>query len=404
METSLPRLLLITEATLDEKATGLNRTLFNLLSDYPMDRFMLYAPEEQLEYNPPAPPFGQHITSFSQGFSLGWRNRIEAWLSPLIRRWNLQMIDLLPVPNAKTINDFSPEVILICPDSPIGLVMGYKVAQSLNLPFLIYMMDDWVAKNHQRWFTGNTQAYFQRLLQDADGWIVISSQLEQILIERYAVKPERSLVAHNPVDVSSQEPPDFEPNQLTTFRIAYAGSIWVMHHDVVVLIAEAVFELRQEGHDIELVLYTQDGFWATHQDFWEACEVIHGGMISYAELHRHLKQADLLLVAASFLPEYAHMTTSSVQTKITDYMAVGKPIFSCGPIGGACNEFVRRWNCGLVCETNELTEVKTYLLEQIQNRVGNQSLAKKAYQVLLDDFEMSKVNRSFYKFIQQSNE
>lgn len=403
MEPLLPKLLLVSEATLDKNATGLNRTLFNLLEDYPMDRFMLYAPKEGLNNNPPALPFGKHVTSFSPVISLPWRNRIKAWLSPLILRFNLQMIDLLPnVPNITKIFSFSPEIILICPDTHIALVIGYKLAHSLNVPFLVYMMDDWVAVNHQRWFTGSTQACIQRLLNDTNGLIVISSQLERILSERYAVNPIRSLVAHNPVNLTAKEPPNFKPNKQATFRIAYAGSIWGMHYDSVALIAKAVFELRKEDYNIELILHTQDQFWTMHHEFWESHEVVQGGLIPYDELYFYLQKADLLLVAASFLTQYAHMTASSIQTKITDYMAAGRPILSCGPKDGACNKFIREWKCGLVIETNDLSNVKADLLLHMRNRQENQELAKRAYQVLLNHFAKERVNQKLYQFIRES--
>jgi hypothetical protein len=35
----LPRLLLVSEASLDSQRTGLNRTLLNLFAEYPADRF-----------------------------------------------------------------------------------------------------------------------------------------------------------------------------------------------------------------------------------------------------------------------------------------------------------------------------------------------------------------------------
>jgi glycosyltransferase involved in cell wall biosynthesis len=399
---SLPRLLLVSEATLDEKATGLNRTLFNLLADYPMDRFMLYAPAERLHTSPPAPPFGQQVAAFSKQFSLSWRNRLGAKLSPVLDLLNLQMIDLLPLPDAETIISFDPEIILICPDGPMGLVMGYKTAQTLKRPFLVYLMDDWVATAHQRWFSGSTQAYCQRLLRDAEGWMIISSQLEQSLIDRYAIKPQRSLVVHNPVNLSNKEVPDFQPHQQQTFRIAYAGSIWTMHYDAIALIAQAISELQTAGHSIELVLYTQEGFWSFYCAEWETWRVVYGGFLPYQAVNQHLQQADLLLIASSFLPRYANITRSSVQTKVTDYMATGRPILSYGPSYAACNAFVKQWSCGITCETNDLEEVKVFLLNQIQNREANQIYARTAYKVLQQHFETRKIREMLLYFIQHS--
>jgi glycosyltransferase involved in cell wall biosynthesis len=402
VENSLPRLLLVSEATLDEKSTGLNRTLFNLLAHYSPDHFMLCAPEDALQTNPPAPPFGQYVTSFPCRFSLPWRNRIVALFSSLLDLLNLQLIDLFPVPNTTKISSFAPEIVLICPNGPLGLLMGYKIAKFLQCPYLVYLMDDWIATQYQQWLGGSIQAYCYRLLKDSNGWMVISSQLEQSLIERYGVKPRQSLVIHNPVDLLDKELPNFTPHQRETFRIAYAGSIWNMHYDAIAVIAQAVSELRQVGQNIELVLYTQDEFWSAYQDSWESWGVIYGGLIPYVKLHHSLQQADLLLVASSFLPQYANITRSSVQTKITDYMATGRLILSCGPSSGACNDFIKKWNCGVVCETQNLVDVKGLLLDILKAPERFSCLAENAYGVVKSHFEINRVRSKLNEFIQQT--
>ncbi|MFM6344219.1 MAG: hypothetical protein ACKPFK_03600, partial [Dolichospermum sp.] len=115
-----------------------------------------------------------------------------------------------------------------------------------------------------------------------------------------------------------------------------------------------------------------------------------------------LQKADLLLVVSSFLPEYAHITASSVQTKLTDYMASGKPILACGPSYAACNQFIKTWNCGLLCESNQVDEIKETLLKQIQNPKKLDSLARTAFKVVIDNFESSKVISNLYQFIQET--
>lgn len=400
MKNSLPRLLLISEATLDEKATGLNRTLFNLLASYSMEDFMLFSQHEQLEKCPPAHPFGDNVACFSQWISLPWRNRISAWISPWINLLNLQITGFLSIPDFEKILSFDPEVVLICPDSPVGLVMGYRLVQRLKLPFVIYFMDDWVVTNHQRWLTGGTQLCCRELLENAKGWITISPQLKQSLVSRYATSPRKSLVAHNPVELSGKVPPSFEPHRQKVFRIAYAGSIHTMHYDAVASVAESVAALQIEGYDVELVLYTQPDFWNRYRQAWEKYKVVYGGFLPYEAVGQHLRQADLLLVASSFLPRYVNITRSSVQTKITDYMATGRTIFSYGPAYAACNLFVKEWLCGLVFETNDLEKLNLFLADQIKKREINQIYARTAYRVLQENFAAEKVVKKFFAFIQ----
>jgi glycosyltransferase involved in cell wall biosynthesis len=402
MQNNMPRLLLVSEATLDEQATGLNRTLFNLFLDYPSDRFMLCAPEVKLRQHFPVHHFSKQVVAYPQKFSVSWKNRLEVWLLPLLTFLNFLWMDCAPVPCIAEIQDFDPEIVLICPDTPAALLMGYKIVQSLDCPFLVYLMDDWVATSREQWLSGSTQSCCRKLLTQAAGWLVISEQLEKSLIERYGITPRRSLVVHNPVDLADKAPPDFAPHQRATFQVAYAGSIWTMHYDAVAVIAQAIAELKTEGHDIELILYTQEGFWSSYQEDWQQWDVKYGGLVPYEKLQSYLQEADLLLVASSFLAQYANITRSSVQTKLTDYMMTGRPILSCGPEGGACNDFIEKWRCGLICATNEVPEIKKILGNQLLGRTLHPVMAEKAFQVVAEQFEKGRVTEKTYQFIQDS--
>jgi glycosyltransferase involved in cell wall biosynthesis len=394
----LPRLLLVSEESLSQEGTGINRTLVNLLAGYPPEKFMLYTASSSQST---APVFRQNVVTFSAEFLPALKNRIGTVINGAITLANLQLVDWLPLPHRHQIEAFAPEVILICPNSATALLMGHKIVKELNIPYLIYFMDDWVATNHSHWLSGSIQAYTQHLLNYANGWLMISNRLKIDLAKRYEVNPTQTLIVHSPVNLSNQSPPDFSLHQ-GTFQIAYAGSIWPMHYDAIATIAAATNELQQTGHKIELILYTSESFWNQYKLNWEQWNVTFGGFIAYEQLGRCLRQADLLLVASSFLPQNAHLTRSSVQTKLTDYMASGRPILACGPNYAACHDFVKQWNCGVVCETNDKTAVQELLLHCMQTKTQSQVFAKNAYQVLQDQFEMEQVRERLYQFIEKT--
>ena len=397
----LPRLLLVSEASLDNQRTGLNRTLVNLFEGYPADKFMVYSPKSTWKDYPTSPPLDQNVATFSDKFLPQINNRLGLLLNPIFQAIDLQLIEWLPLAEQEKIDVFAPQVIIICPVGIVGLLMGYKVAQLLQCPFMAYFMDDWANNNHQRWLSGGLQSLCRNVLEKASAWLMISSQLEKELINRYQLAPKRSLIVHNPVDLSSKQFPEFSCSSEGAFRIVYAGSIFTMHYDAIAVVAEAIYELKCSGVDIELVLHTAQNFWNTYQEKWKKWDVKYGSLIPYNQLNQYLQKANLLLVASSFLPEHAHITRSSVQTKLTDYMASGRPVLSCGPSYAACNQFVNTWNCGLVCETNIVLEIKTMLLKIIENYSGLSSLSLHAFTIIKTDFEVNIIRKKLYDFIRQ---
>lgn len=398
---SLPRLLLVSEAPLNQNGTGIDRTLFNLLDQYPINQFRLYTTCESSGQTLTSPPFNTKVTRFKPAILPLIPNRLGLIFNPLLRYLNYQLLDWLPLQNLEEVKAFNPEVILICPNTPAALVIGYKISEALDCPFLIYFMDDWIDNDDSKWILGGIQQYSKLLLERADGWLMISSQLENDLVGRYRILPKRSLVVHNPVDLASLSQPDFSIHE-GTFKIIYAGSIWTMHYDAVTVIADAIFELRRQGYDIEFILHTPAVFWQKYQLFWESRQVVNGGMIPYKDLQTYLQQADLLLVASSFRQDHAHVSRSSVQTKLTDYMASGRPILSCGPIYGACNGFVKNWNCGLICNTDNISAIKQLLIQAVQDRATNQVFAYNAFHVVKQQFDKQKVSEKLYQFIAES--
>ena len=399
MNKLLPRLLLVSEIPLSQEGSGMNRTLVNLLRDYPMSQFMLYK-SNAIGTDETSPEFSQNVAKFSEGFLPLLKNRLGNIVNRMIVQANLQLIDWLPISDRNKIEAFAPEVILICPYNVSALLIGHKIAKTFDVPCLIYLMDDWFNNNRSQWLTGSVQSSVSYLLNNASGWLMISHQLEKELIERYKVLPKRSLIVHNPVDLSNRKLPEFSRDSKEPFRVTYAGSIWSMHYDAVAVVAQAIYELRRDGLNIELVLHTDQSFWSLYQENWETWEVTYGSLIPYKYLNQYLQNADILLVASSFLSENSYLTGSSVQTKLTDYMASGRPILACGPSYSACNQFLKEWNCGLVCETNQVNEIKTILLKCIQNMDEMHVFAKKGFEVLQNNFDTKKVRSNLYKFIQ----
>ena len=400
MTEELPRILLIADASLNQDSGGINRTLVNLFKDYPSDRLMLLAPNTLLNSNPPDKSVARNFLGFRTTFFPLWHNRLGKFFNPLFRLLNFQLTDWLPIFYRKEIDTFDPAIILICPVGISTLLYAYKMIQQINCPYLVYVLDDWSMLDDASWLTGFGKDLIYKLLAQAKGWLVISEPLKNSLCKNYQLNPQHVEVVHNSVDLGKRGLIDFSPRQSEIFRIAFAGSVWPIHYDAVTAVAEAVYQLRQEGVAIEMLLHTERNFWELYQDQWVAWQVVYSPYIPYDQLAAYLsEQADLLLVASSFLPEYECLTRGSLQTKVIDYMATGRAILACGPSYSICNQFIQLWNCGIVCETNKAPEIKETLVQHIRNRHLNSKIAETAFNILRDNFEVKVTSTRFYDFI-----
>lgn len=399
----LPRLLLVSDAPLSRHGLGIDRTLVSLFEDYPTEKFLLFtrnrtgaADAHRADFIHRSVGFPQrHVrpifTQFAGISPVAAFHRALTNLDFTIRAWT-------PPVALAAIRELDPELVLICPNSPVDLLEGRKVATRLGRPFVVYFMDDWPAVVNQRWLGGDIQSVVRDVLRDADAWIMISDALSNRLRSRYGVSQERTIIAHNPVSFDDGQEPDYTV-RAGTFRIVYAGSIWPMHHDAIALVAEGVAQLRREGEDVEFLIHCPEQFWQQYGEWLGSRDVRYGGFVQHADLTAALQQADLLLVASSFKPEFAPYAHGSIQTKVTDYMRTGRTIMSVGPPGCACNLFVERWNCGLVSTASAPDAMAADLRGALRHRGAHVALARTAYETARRHFDRQAVVRTMHTFL-----
>ncbi len=374
----IPRTLVITDVDLRDDSRGAGRTLLNLLHQFPASRVLaittadLQEPDREMGFTLLDAPYPR------------WLHKLER-LRPVLGDPHALWQYVVTVPHAARIRTFAPELILLVPSGSGALVLGMRVARTLKLPFVCYVMDDWFDSPSAHWLGDNAAAAGARLLRGASGWLAVSDALLESMAMRAGTRPAHSAVVHNPVPVPTQRPAALDAIRAGPFSIAYAGSLFPMHLDAVMAVAESASRLRASGTPVRLTLYTDHKFWGNNATTWAALGVENGGLVPYAHLHERLREHDLLLVASSFRADQAQISRASLQTKVTDYMLAGRPILACGPAYAASNQFLRQRACGLFAEDPAPEAIDAVLRAATANRVANAELARRAFEIAVRD-------------------
>lgn len=341
-------------------------------------------------------------------------NRLLVKLNPRILRINFnlqQKINSLPAGLPAS----GEAVVLLSTTEPIKLHFAWLLQEKFGYTVIPYFMDDWMAGMDLRWKGGSIQEVVASILQKAPCRLMISRNLDEILVKRYHLSRRPTLVVHNPapeavnkiqseddrcqITDGRSQTPGIENKSL---QIVYAGSIWPMHFDALKALADALHLLHNSGKkNFGLTIYTSEAAWQHNRKALEGPGVVYGGFIPYAEMPGKLAGGWLLLVAASFDERYAPFTNSSVQTKLTDYMAAGKPVLYVGPHTGASGQFVHEWDCGftigssLPADIAAQLEVIAALPQQWQRKAENGLAAASGR------FSKTEVQQKLYRFLEQ---
>lgn len=371
----LPRLGIVSDAPIVNEGYGLTRTLGNIFGEYPAYKIFTLSPRTSLRV---ADLHGAASNFICEPIPLV-RNRYGSQINKYLNWINYSLLNSID-----TKWDVELDIVLICASHLSTLLVGYKQAKIKKVPYIVYLMDDLRAIEEKKWIGSNGRNFMRLLLSGASGWLMISQQLASEYAERLEIEPKPTLIVHNAVPAIAFADHPY-PNQ-STLSIAYAGSTWGMHYDALLQISKAVKELNLSGLKIDLTFYTSKENWDRLSIDSKCNAIIYGGEIAYRDLHSTLAQHHILLVTSSFAPEFRHLSTSSVQTKLTDYMASARAVLSFGPPESACHWFVDRWKCGYTYSEFNLDKLKSFLSNLCSLHCEIEQFGKQAYKAAKNNF------------------
>jgi glycosyltransferase involved in cell wall biosynthesis len=390
----IPRILVVTDADLSPTSRGAGRTLSNILSAWPPDAARI------ITTNPEAPAESMHGHRIVND---GWHmsGRVRSRLR-FLGDMQAQLMVFSPQ-DTDALRDFDKDTIdavLVVPTDTAALVLGHRWAKYLNgIPSATWLMDDWIQQYPTRWITGSADRTARKLLAMNAAWLVISEYLGEELKEWTGIERPTHVV-HNAVQIGA-EPAALGSLRSGKFVLRYAGTVWPMHADALHLVARAVAARRAAGDDIEFVLHTDHRGWKLYEDIWTSTGTVFGSIVPYERLRDTLADSDLLVVASSFSAAHERMSKSSVQTKITDYLASGRAILNVGPSDGACARFLRERDIAVYIDSPDLPAAALTLGRLVAERGSLRSVAARGWEVVKRDHEIGAVGRKTADFLQR---
>jgi len=379
---------------------GFSQTLYNIFSFVKPENFLFITSEQARKIAPTSWPFASRTLTYNVEIIPVQKNRMGKYVNKFISWFNYSFSEIFSrfTKIRLAIKNFNPEVVIAAPSGAEGVFAYHKLKAAFHDSKIVpYFMDDWLHQSHLQWLGGNIQCLTKQMLNENDAWMMISESLAAIFSERYLVKPERILEIHNPVDLNGVVL-SLPVQNKEEFVITYAGALWSMHFDAFLVMAKAI-KLLQKKRKIKLVLYTAEGNWEWRKDEFKDLNVIYGGFIAYKDINKKLAEADCLLVASSFTGEWQTHTRGSVQTKITDYMKAARLIIGCGPAYAANHRFLKKYNCGICIETNEVREAAKQLDNILDNIKRTNQYVLNGFEALRNNFSFEKVHRRLHDFL-----
>lgn len=249
---------------------------------------------------------------------------------------------------------YRPDLIFsVVDDWHMGL--AWQLSRKLDIPLAVDFQDLFalsqfvpVSRRPYRFTQQRSLAKYRFLNQNAEAVFHTSEGMRN-----WFAPDQRGEILY-PIGGSSEvcDPSIFKIKEDHT--VVYAGNCYGAYGRMLLALSNA---LEQSNSRIKLKIFSQGNDWNEEDVLRFTNSGTYCGSLPFAELRKHLAEADAFLTVMSFEePERAFVSTSFT-TKWLDYAPYGKPIFAWGPEYCTANDFALKHNAGCVINSIDASGV-----------------------------------------------
>jgi hypothetical protein len=280
--------------------------------------------------------------------------------------------------NSNTLESFlkenNPDIIVTFGYTLPELNLAYRISKKYKIPLIMYFTDDYINSTYKNDFFLNIlfQSYFNKLFLKSIKFskirITVSDKMNHEYKKRYKfdffcfsdginLKNFSHLVKYN--------------RKFDKIYFSYYGGFTPDRISTFLLFAKSIYEFNlAKGFKIFfLKIYTFPSDKIKYISFFESYqEIIFKDFIEFKFISDFQKKSDILLHVESFDKKISvSMTKFSISTKIFQYVASGRPIFSLAPSNLASIEFLRFHDLSIICNKNSINDILFFLKEIYEN-------------------------------------
>lgn len=261
------------------------------------------------------------------------------------------------------IERFKPSFLLCVLDSGLTIQVLRRLIQTLSIPIRTIVWDDVDTVCQEgvldRWTRSAIQRDFAAVLQRSERVAVICENMQVSYQQKYRINS--SIIRHGMPEVDDSLVRQDESDHV--LRIGFAGSITTPDCMQSLIGTLDQLQWRSEGRNICLRMLGARFQLGTVSRQW----IEYFGWRDVHETRDLLGQCDLLYLPQSFLPQLRHLSELSFPTKLSTYVAAGRPILLQAPSYGSLTNFWQHYPLGPVAGSLDQQALKSALLTGLES-------------------------------------
>ena len=323
----------------------------------------------------------------------------------IMNRQNIWQLDTYRLPNfiMQEIEEYAPQVIYTMLGSNSLMHIVIEVAERLQIPVVPHFTDDWPTTLYKTSIFRPILRYqmherLKRILSHSSTRLAIGDEMVAEYTKRYGGKFLAFMNTVEPHHLAQLPTP--LPHR-KTLKFVYSGGLHLDRGCSLQEIANVLLELRTEGLEADIEIYTQPVNHALAAKLNMPPVMRFAGTLTPEESFAKIHEADVLLHVESFDKAHRTYTRYSVSTKIPEYMASGRPIFAYGPAEIASIRYVQNSGAGLAVGEQKQSALMEALRTLITSPELRESMGAQGRAIACQRHDAAKNREEFQQILRQ---
>lgn len=307
----------------------------------------------------------------------------------------------------KFVDAFKPQALYThLNDMPFAEVV-LTLSKRYNLPIIVHIMDDYAATFYREGLFANfVRMKMHSQLSEIFSRAALCMGISQAMCDEYSERYGKPFLPfHNPIDLSvwgkeSSRDTKIKKNHM---RIVYSGRIGLAANSSILDICRVVGKFNDPGLHIEFTIHVN-----SIQEAFRIAPALRElprnvrlmeAPAALDEMVSILTSADILLLPVDFDEASIEYIRLSMPTKVSAYMATGRPILAYGPKSVASIQYAMEKGWALVVNERSDEKLRAAIQRLAHDSQLRATISEKARNLVKSDHEASRVCASFNQAI-----
>lgn len=292
------------------------------------------------------------------------------------------------------------EALWVVLQSPLSFSLAHRVATDLNIPLYTFIMDppDWWLEHNQfdRVSSRRVMNEFEQSLRASETVGCVSWNMAEEYGDLYKVP---TVVIPPSLSVSVKNPPAQQSNDDDSFTLGFSGNLYATFewqslvnalHSVDWTIDGRLIKVRLMG-DINMLSR------ASTPNIPVNIELL--GWRDRSEVIELLSQVDACYCPYRFGENHENETRLAFPSKLTAYLATGRPILFHGPKNSSPGKFLEKYDAAVICNSNDRDEILSTLEMLITDQTLYSQIAQNGTRAFTENLTSETQRNSVARFL-----